>query len=124
MKQGIEIHPLTNHVYGHNQTHLRGSTFLLRCQCQTSSDTCEQSDTYLKSKFVEAEVDEVLDAGQDAVIQVLPSDALEDDAEGRNLQVVMETVVELVVLDSRLKHQQPKHHQMVLQHTKHFLDRR
>lgn len=44
---------------------------------------------YLQSKFVVAEVDEVLDAGQDAVVQVLPGDALEDDAEGRGLQVVM-----------------------------------
>lgn len=77
--------------------------------------------TYLESKFVEEEVDEVLDAGQDAVIQVLPSDALEDDAEGRGLQVVMETEVELVAMDSRLEHQQSQHHQMVLQHRIHFL---
>lgn len=40
---------------------------------------------YLEAKFVEEEVDEVLDAGQNAVVQVLPRDALEDDAEGRNL---------------------------------------
>lgn len=44
---------------------------------------------YLQSKSVVAKVDEVLDAGQDAVVQVLPGDALEDDAEGRGLQVVM-----------------------------------
>lgn len=44
---------------------------------------------YLQSEFVEAEVDEVLDAGQDAVVQVLPGDALEDDTEGRGLQVIM-----------------------------------
>lgn len=50
------------------------------------------------------------------MIQVLPRDALEDDAEGRGLQVVMETEVELVPMDCRLKHQQPQHHQVVLQH--------
>lgn len=59
---------------------------------------------YLKAEFVEEEVDEVLDAGQDAVIQVLPRDALEDDAEGRRLQVVVETEVELVPVDRRLEH--------------------
>lgn len=69
---------------------------------------------YLKSKFIKAEVDEVLDAGQDAVIQVLPRDALEDDAEGWRLKVVMETEVELVAMDSSLKHEQSQHHQMVL----------
>lgn len=79
---------------------------------------------YLEPKFVEAEVDEVLDAGQDALIQVLPSDALEDDAEVRGLQVVMETEVELVAMDSRLKHQQPQYHQMVLQHREKFLGKK
>lgn len=59
---------------------------------------------YLKAKFVEEEVDEVLDAGQDAVIQVLPRDALEDDAEERRLQVIVETEVELVPMDRCLEH--------------------
>lgn len=72
---------------------------------------------YLEAKLVVEEVDEVLDAGQNAMIQVLPRDALEDDAEGRNLQVVVEAVVELVPVDSGLKHQQPQHHQVVLKHT-------
>lgn len=72
---------------------------------------------YLEAKLVVEEVDEVLDAGQNAVIQVLPRDALEDDAEGRNLQVVVEAVVELVPIDSGLEHQQPQHHQVVLKHT-------
>lgn len=71
---------------------------------------------YLKAKFVEEEVDEVLDAGQDAVIQVLPGDALEDDAEGRSLQVVVEAKVELVPTNCGLEHQQPQHHQVVLKH--------
>lgn len=59
---------------------------------------------YLKAEFVEEEVDEVLDAGQDALIQVLPRDALEDDAEERRLQVVVETEVELVPMDRCLEH--------------------
>lgn len=71
---------------------------------------------YLQAKFVEEEVDEVLDAGQDAMIQVLSCDSLEDDAEGRSLQIIAETEVELVPMDGRLKHQQPQHHQMILQH--------
>lgn len=50
------------------------------------------------------------------MIQVLPCDALEDDAEGGWLKVIMETKVELVAMDSCLKHQQSQHHQMVLQH--------
>lgn len=74
---------------------------------------------YLQAKFVEEEVDEVLDAGQDAMIQVLSRDALEDDAEGRGLQVVVETEVELVPMDCRLEHQQPQQHQMVLQRRAH-----
>lgn len=51
------------------------------------------------------------------MVQVLPRDALEDDAEGRNLQVVAEAVVELVPIDCGLEHQQPQHHQVVLKHT-------
>lgn len=70
---------------------------------------------HLKSKSVEAKVDEVFDAGQDATIEVLPRDAVEDDAEGWRLQVVTETEVELVAMDSRLEDEQPEHHQMVLQ---------
>lgn len=69
---------------------------------------------YLESKFVKKEVDEVLDAWQDAMIQVLPGDALEDNAEGWRLQAVIETKVELVAVDSRLEHQQTQDHQMVL----------
>lgn len=71
---------------------------------------------YLQSKLVEAEVDEVLDAGQDPMVQVLSRDALEDNTEGRGFQVVMETEVELVPMDGSLKHQQSEHHQMVLHH--------
>lgn len=91
-----------------------------------SSDIREQFSApkkYLQSKLVEAEVDEVLDAGQDAVIQVLPRDALEEDAERWGLQVVMETEVELVPMDCRLEHQQPQHHQVVLQHIAHFAEK-
>lgn len=73
---------------------------------------------HLKSKFVEAEVDEVFDAGQDAMVKVLPCDAVEDDAEGRRLQVVTETEVELVPMDGCLEDEQPEHHQMVLQQQK------
>lgn len=47
---------------------------------------------------------------------MLPSDTLEDDTEVRGLQVVTETEEELVAMDSCLEHQQPQHHQMVLQH--------
>lgn len=86
-----------------------------KCQNVLKKNTLGRS-KYLQSKFVEAEVDEVLDARQDTVIQVLPCDALEDDAEGRGLELVMETEVELVPMDRCLKHQQPEHHQVVLQH--------
>lgn len=57
------------------------------------------------------------------MIQVLPRDSLEDDAEGQRLQVVVETEVELVAMDSRLERQQAQHHQMILQHTPHFIDK-
>lgn len=60
----------------------------LKAQIHMSRNTKEPK-KYLQSEFVEAEVDEVLDAGQDAVVQVLPGDALEDDTEGRGLQVIM-----------------------------------
>lgn len=49
------------------------------------------------------------------MVQVLSRDALEDNAKGRGFEVVVETVVELVPMDCRLKHQQPQHHQVVLQ---------
>ena len=78
---------------------------------------------YLKSKFVETKVDEVFDAGHDAVIKVLPGDALEDDAEGWRLQVIMETEVELVAVDRCLEQKQPQHHQMVLQRRKSITDK-
>lgn len=50
------------------------------------------------------------------MIHVLPGDAMEDDAERRGLQVVVETEVELVAMDGHLERQQPQHHQMILQH--------
>lgn len=82
---------------------------------------CEENkNKHLKSEFVEAEVDEVFDAGQDAVVEVLPRDAVEDDAEGRRLQVVTEAEVELVAMDGCLEDEQPEHHQMVLQQEKYL----
>lgn len=69
---------------------------------------------YLEAKFVVEEVDKVLDAGQDAMIQVLPCDALENYAEGWSLQVVVEAEEELVPMDCSLKHQQTQNHQVVL----------
>ena len=53
------------------------------------------------------------------MIQVLPRDALEDSAEQWGLQVIVETEVELVAMDSHLERQQPQHHQMVLHHRAH-----
>lgn len=50
------------------------------------------------------------------MVQVLSRDSLEDDAEGRSLQIIVETEVELVPMDGRLKDQKPQHHQMILQH--------
>jgi hypothetical protein len=69
---------------------------------------------YLQAKLVEEVVDKVLDAGQDAMVQVLACDALEDNAEGGDLEVVVKAVVELVSRDRHLKHQQPQHRQVVL----------
>lgn len=71
---------------------------------------------YLQAKFVEEKVDEVLDAGQDSLVQVLPCYALEDDAERRRLQIVVEAEVALMSMHCGLKHQQPQDHQVVLQH--------
>lgn len=71
---------------------------------------------YLQSKFVEEKVDEVLDAGQDTMIQVLPWNVLVNDTKSWGLQVIAKTKVELVAMNSHLECQQSQYHQMVLQH--------
>lgn len=86
-------------------------------QCSTRQDreTCAwRPKTYLQAKFVEEEIDEILNAGQDAMVQVLSCDTEKDDAEGWGLEVIVETEVELMPMDCGFKHQQPQHHQMVL----------
>ena len=72
-------------------------------------------DTHLQAELVVAEVDEVLEAGHHSAVQVLPADPREDDAEVVRLQVVTEPVVQLVTVHRDLEHQQPQHHQVVLE---------
>lgn len=69
---------------------------------------------YLQSKLVEEVVDEVLDKADDAEVQVLPRDAVEDDASGGRRQLVAEPVVLLVAVDSDLEGQDGQHQQVVL----------
>ena len=69
---------------------------------------------YLQSKLVEEVVDKVLDEVDNAVVQVLARDAVEDDPGGGRGQLVAEPEVLLVAVDGHLERQDGQHQQVVL----------
>lgn len=68
----------------------------------------------LESKLVEEVVDEVFDEADDAGVQVLPRDVVEDDPGGGGRQLVPQSEVSLVAVDGHLERQEGQHQQVVL----------
>lgn len=58
---------------------------------------------YLKSKLVEEVIDEVFDEADDADVQVLPCDVMEDDPGGGRLQLVPQSEELLMAVDGHLE---------------------
>lgn len=72
------------------------------------------STLYLQAKLVEAVAEQVLDAEEQALVQVVPLGVGEEggDVGGRALQLLV--VVGLVPVHRGLKHQQQQHQQVIL----------
>lgn len=68
----------------------------------------------LKPKLVVAEVEQVSDAGQQALVQLVTCGLWEDNQDGGRRTLYLLVVVDLVPIHGRLKHQQQQHQQMVL----------
>lgn len=108
VKHGVEVHPLPDDVDSQQQAGLRGT-----------GDTCAELDVgiyaaapkalltclykYLQAELVKEVVDEVFDEADDASVQVLPRDVVEDNARSRRRQFVPQPVVHLVAVDGHLE---------------------
>lgn len=68
----------------------------------------------LKAELVEAEVEQVSEAGQQALVQFVTCGLWEDGWDGGRRTLDLLVVMDLVPVHGRLKHQQQQHQQMVL----------
>lgn len=69
---------------------------------------------HLESKLVKEIVDEVFNAADNAVVQMLVCDIMENDPGRRRRQLVPHSVVFLMAVDGHFKGQQSEHQQIVL----------
>lgn len=90
VKHGVEVHPLANHVDAQKQARLRETEETKTLLKRESSGRFHLQPSsllfkipYLEAKLVEEVVDEVLDEADDANVQMLPRDVMENDARGR-----------------------------------------
>jgi hypothetical protein len=70
--------------------------------------------SYLQAELVEEVVDEVLGTVEDAVVEVLPGDIMEDGSGDGGGEVVTHAVQVLVTVDGHLERQQGQYQQVVL----------
>lgn len=68
----------------------------------------------LKSKLVEEVVDEVFDEADDAYVQMLPCDAVEDNPGSGRRQFVSQSEVFLMPINAHFARQQSQHQEVVL----------
>lgn len=68
----------------------------------------------LKAKLVEAEVEQVSNAGQQPLVQFVTCGLWEDSRDGGRRTMYLLVVMDLVPVHGRLKYQQQQHQQMVL----------
>lgn len=68
----------------------------------------------LKAELVEAEVEQVSEAGQQALVQFVTCGLWEDGWDGGRRTLDLLVVMDLVPVHGCLKHQQQQHQQMVL----------
>lgn len=118
MKHGVEVHPLPDHVHHQQQARLTEShTESTHDVTETTGFKSKSLKTapYLEPKLVEEVVDEVFDEADDADVQVLPCDVVEDDAGGGRLQLVPQPEELLVAVDGHLEGQESQHQEVVLQ---------
>ena len=73
---------------------------------------------YLQAKLVEEVVDEILGTVEDAVVQVLPRDVMEDGPGDGGREVVPHAVEVLVPIDGHLERQEGQHYQVDLKKEK------
>lgn len=64
---------------------------------------------YLKTEFVKKIIAEISEAGQDAMIQVLPCYIVDNSAFKWRFQIEMEIMVALVPMDSHVKHKEAQY---------------
>lgn len=74
----------------------------------------ELKESDLKAELVEAEVEQVFDAGQQALVQNVTCGSWEDSQDGGRRTLCLLVVMGLVPIHSRLEHQQQQNQQMVL----------
>lgn len=81
MKHGVEVHPLPNDIHHQQQAGL-GEIPEAKVRPEPPKTQFSSADDtfYLKPKLVEEVVDKVFDKVDDANIQVLASDVVEDDS--------------------------------------------
>lgn len=111
MKHGVEVHTLPDYIDHQHQACLwrgrHGWKETLLIVVSPISDTRRPKPfsvlTYLQSKLVEEVVDEVLDEVDDAHVQVLPRDIVEDDPGRRRRQFVPQSEIFLMAVDGHLK---------------------
>lgn len=82
----------------------------------TRSPTAQHlfSTLYLQSKLVEEVIDEIFDEVEDAHVQVLSCDVVEDDGSSWRRQLVPEPEEQLVAVDGHFKRQESQHQEVVL----------
>ena len=71
--------------------------------------------TNLQPKLVEGVVEQVLEAGQEALVQSVPGGGGEKGLDHRGGGLDLAVVVDLVTVDCCFKHQQHQDHQMILE---------
>lgn len=62
--------------------------------------------TYLQTKLVEKIVSKISEAGQNAVVQIMMCHTLEYDAAVCCFKAILKTVMQLVAMDSHIKHKE------------------
>lgn len=109
MKHGVEVHPLPDDVDSQQQARLGGHRRHVLLSETSGHVAAPQSSArfvfgkYLQAELVKEVVDEVFDEADDADVQVLPRDVVEDDPRGRRRQFVPQPVVLLVAVDGHLE---------------------
>ncbi len=109
VKHGVEVHPLPNYIDHQQQARLRktheeytheGKEFFTYTQRMCFALLIRP---YLQSKLVEEVVDEIFDEADNADVQMLPCDVMENNPGSRGRQFVPQSEVFLMTVDGHLE---------------------